>query len=116
MKSLQEHIRTYHSSEQYNDDLWREFTTLTDSIPHLKDHRDWIERHNWGFGDRAFHYMWYLLLSQAVLKKPNPVLLEIGVYKGQVISLWSLIAAKELVTALIYAISPLAATPLCQQW
>jgi hypothetical protein len=54
--------------------------------------------------------MWYLLLSQDVLKRTNPALLEIGVYKGQVISLWSLIAAKEKTKPSIYAISPLAGT------
>jgi hypothetical protein len=38
--------------------------------------------------------------------------LEIGVYKGQVISLWSLIAAREGMPASIYAITPLSAKRL----
>jgi hypothetical protein len=38
-------------------------------------------------------------------------MLEIGVYKGQVISLWSLIASKESHDTSIYAISPLRGNP-----
>jgi len=54
----------------------------------------WLWRHNHyfklgsrGFGEPAFHSAWY-----AVLKHYRPRrLLEIGVYRGQVLSLWSLI-------------------------
>jgi cephalosporin hydroxylase len=109
MKSLQEYIQAYIPSEQANDALWNEFTHLTNTISYLRDHRDWVEKYNWGFGDRAFHYMWYLLLTQETLGRVNPTLLEIGVYKGQVISLWSLIAAKQGAMPHIYAISPLTA-------
>ena len=39
--------------------------------------------------------MWYLILRDDVLNRPDPRLLEIGVYKGQVISLWALIASQS---------------------
>lgn len=101
----------YKSTKEQNEGLWLEFTRLTDSVPCIKKHRDWVEKFKWGFGDRAFHYMWYLLLAQDILRRKNPVLLEIGVYKGQVISLWSLIAAEKKANPLIYAITPLAGKP-----
>lgn len=51
------------------------------------DHREYIKRESKGFGEEAFHAMWWLLLLEY-----KPVqMLEIGVYRGQVISLWSLI-------------------------
>jgi cephalosporin hydroxylase len=109
MKSLQKYVQAYIPSEEANDALWNEFTRLTNTISYLRDHRDWVEKYNWGFGDRAFHYMWYLLATQEILNRANPTLLEIGVYKGQIISLWALIAANQGATPNIYAISPLTA-------
>lgn len=51
------------------------------------DHRKYIESGNRGFGEEAFHAMWWLLLLEY-----KPVqMLEIGVYRGQIISLWALI-------------------------
>ena len=107
MNPLQKLFAEYHSSEQTNDSIFKEFTDRVADVPYLKAHRDWVEQNEWGFGERAFHYMWYLLLTQDILKRTNPSLLEIGVYKGQVISLWSLIAAREEMPASIYAITPL---------
>ena len=89
---LQLEIANYRSTAEYNDTLWKSFTERTDGIDFLRAHRDWVEQNAWGFGDRAFHYMWYLLLKDDVLTRRSPSLLEIGVYKGQVISLWALIA------------------------
>src|SRR5215510_11645664 len=109
MKRLDEYVQEYVRSEACNDAIWEEFTHATNNIPYLRAHRDWVEEHEWGFGFPAFHYMWYLLLTQDVFMREAPALLEIGVYKGQVISLWALIAAKEQATPRIYAISPLTA-------
>ena len=55
--------------------------------PNIRAHRKYIEKERKGFGEEAFHAMWWLLLKEF---KPER-LLEIGVYRGQVISLWSLI-------------------------
>ncbi len=112
MSTLQKVLAEYRSSERANDSIYKEFTDSVADVPYLKAHRDWVEQNKWGFGDRAFHYMWYLLLTQDVLTRSNPSMLEIGVYKGQVISLWSLIAAREELPASIYAITPLSAKRL----
>lgn len=53
----------------------------------LRQHRRYFSSRGRGFGEEAFHSMWYLLIREF-----NPAaLLEIGVFRGQVISLWSLI-------------------------
>lgn len=99
-------LSQYRNSAYNNDLVWINFTRRTDKFPFLKEHRDFIEKNNLGFGDRAFHYMWYLLISHLVLKNGHPKVLEIGVYKGQVISLWALIAKYLNSTIDIVAVSP----------
>lgn len=106
MTEFEQHLANYRSTAQINDSIWTSFDVGTNSIPFLKAHRDWVEKNSWGFGDRAFHYMWYLTLRDDVLKRPEPKLLEIGVYKGQAISLWALIASQLQSSVQITAISP----------
>ena len=106
MTELERQFAEYHSTAEINDSVWTSLNANTDSVPFLKIHRDWVEKKSWGFGDRAFHYMWYLLLRDDVLKRPDPKLLEIGVYKGQVISLWALIAKEFQSSVQITALSP----------
>src|SRR4051812_25161223 len=54
--------------------------------PELKAHRLYFTGNRRGFGEHVFHVMWSLLLEQF---KPRDFL-EIGVYRGQVISLVAL--------------------------
>ena len=102
-------VTSYENSAQGNDSLWEEFTHNTDTIPWLKAHRDHVEANNLGFGDRAFHYHWYLILQHLHRLHPDRPLeaLEIGVYKGQVISLWGLISKKLDFPLEVTAVSPL---------
>jgi|GEM_PF-787633 len=54
----------------------------------IKDHRTYFKQNLRGFGEDAFHAMWWLLLREY---RPG-CCLEIGVYRGQVISLWTMTA------------------------
>jgi hypothetical protein len=55
--------------------------------PELRLHRQYFTQAGRGFGEDAFHVMWFLLYREF-----NPKLfLEIGVYRGQVLSLVSLL-------------------------
>jgi len=110
--SLGARIGDYDNSAEVNEELHREFTARTNEIPFLKEHRDWVEKNQWGFGDRAFHYMWLLVaqhLCSGVFHHP-PSLLEIGVYKGQVLSLLALCARQLSARLDLYAISPFKGT------
>jgi SAM-dependent methyltransferase len=53
----------------------------------LQQHRDYFTQCKRGFGEDAFHVMWFLLYNEF---KPK-TFLEIGVYRGQVLSLVSLL-------------------------
>jgi hypothetical protein len=110
MTELEKYLADYSPIAELNDLIWTSFEKNTDSIHFLKAHRDWVEQNSWGFGDRAFHYMWYLLLRDDVLNRPDPKLLEIGVYKGQVVSLWALISSHLHSSAAITAVSPFEST------
>ena len=58
--SLAAHVSRYRNTAEHNDRLHADFTRLTDTVPSLKAHRDWVEKRQWGFGDRAVHYLWRL--------------------------------------------------------
>src|SRR5580658_7183978 len=73
--------------------------------PALRAHREYFSKEGRGFGEEAFHSMWYLLLKEFRPKR----LLEIGVFRGQVISLWALIGRMEAFDTDIHCISPFAA-------
>lgn len=70
----------------------------------LREHRLYFSQHGRGFGEDAFHAMWWMLF-----KEFRPVsCLEIGVFRGQVISLWGLIAKMLATPCDIHGISPFA--------
>lgn len=106
MKTLDEWISIYQSSAIHNDAIFSEFRINASSVPMLREHRDWVENNNWGFGDRAHHYMWFLILHHLVSKNITGRLLEVGVFKGQIISLWALISRELGRDFIIHAVSP----------
>ncbi len=72
----------------------------------ILEHRSYYKRERRGFGEDALHAMWWTLLREF---RPR-LALEIGVYRGQVLSLWGLIAKLEGFTCEIHGISPFSST------
>lgn len=68
----------------------------------VREHREYFKVNNRGFGEDAFHSMWYLLFREY---RPHNCL-EIGVYRGQVISLWGLLSQVLDFPCQVYGISP----------
>ncbi len=104
-------IQTYSPTAAHNDQLFAEFTAMTWSDPDLAAHRRHVEAGRLGFGDPAFHSLWARLLAAAHARFGRLDLLEIGVFKGQVISLWALLAKNRQWPVRIHAITPLAGQP-----
>lgn len=100
-------VEAYENTTEHNDKLHVEFSQLVQTIPFLVQHRKHVETNKLGFGDAAFHYMWYLLVQHIGESFSHPKVLEIGVFKGQVISLWALIASQLNLEVSITGISPL---------
>lgn len=69
----------------------------------LREHRHYFSLKKRGFGEDAMHTMWWLLFLQH-----RPVnCLEIGVYRGQVISVWTLLSKTLGYIANIHGVTPL---------
>ena len=71
----------------------------------VREHRRYFSQEGRGFGEDAFHAMWWLMLEEF---RPR-YCLEIGVFRGQVISLWGVIAKKTGMSCDIHGISPFSA-------
>jgi predicted O-methyltransferase YrrM len=107
LPNFDELVAGYHNTAEGNDALFRRLTAATWSDPLLTAHRRHIETHQLGFGDPAFHTLWAALLPAAAQRFGPFRALEIGVFKGQVISLWSLLAREKNLPLSIEAITPL---------
>lgn len=93
----------YLNTKAYNGQLVEDFKALVNGTPWLKEHRDFSERHVYGFGERSFHWLWYLLVRDEM--PAHFRFLEVGVYKGQVVSLMRLLAQHTGKTADIYGVT-----------
>ena len=105
-------VGAYTNTEAHNDLVYRQLADLTWADPGLYEHRRHIETNKLGFGDAAFHAMWLRLLCHACSRFDTIRALEIGVFKGQVISLWAMIAKRFKIDIQITAITPLSGQPL----
>ncbi len=71
----------------------------------VQRHREYYKIDQRGFGEDAFHAMWFTLLREFRPKR----CLEIGIYRGQVITLWALIARNLGFDCEVHGISPFSA-------
>jgi hypothetical protein len=84
--------------------VWNNMKYLVNSHRLLKSHRDFVVDNGWGYGNRAFHWMWNILVRSA---PQNFKFLEIGVFKGQTISLVSLLNKLYNKEGHVFGITPL---------
>jgi hypothetical protein len=68
----------------------------------LREHRNYFTQNGRGFGEDAFHVMWFLLFREF---KPK-TFLEIGVFRGQTLGLASMLAQMNHSPCEIHGISP----------
>jgi predicted O-methyltransferase YrrM len=71
----------------------------------LREHRAYFREERRGFNEDAMHVMWFLLFEE--FKPAN--FLEIGVYRGQTISLLALLSRSSGVPCQVHGISPFTA-------
>ena len=110
--TLEEIVAGYQNTAKQNDLIHRQFTECTWANPMLAAHRRYVEENDLGFGDAAFHSLWLQLLAEAAVRFKRVRALEIGVFKGQVISLWAVIAKTLNLDVKISAITPLRGNPM----
>lgn len=88
-KDLMAEADSWVDTEECNGDIVRRFTEYVNARADLKAHRDFVEQRVYGFGERAFYWVWKLLVDEM---PANFRFLEIGVYKGQILSLVRLLS------------------------
>jgi predicted O-methyltransferase YrrM len=110
MKTLYDWSKEYEDTEENSRTIVENFRKATDEIKELKEHRDFIEYHQkelgiiYGHGDRSLSYFWKLLIDEM---PENFKFLEIGVYKGQILSLIQMLANSSFKNPKIYGVTPL---------
>ena len=89
VSSLNAVANAYRNEIEIHSQILEHFLAAANATPLLKEHRDFVEANQHGFGDREFHWMWKLIVDSM---PPSWSFLEIGVYKGQVLSLVQLLS------------------------
>lgn len=70
--------------------------------PEFREHREYFSTGGRGFGEDAFHVMWWMLFSE--FRPTN--FLEIGVYRGQTLSLAALLQRHFAIESRVTGVSP----------
>jgi hypothetical protein len=74
------------------DELVKDYTDKVNADKELKAYRDFIEQNAFGFGERCFLWMW----NEIVKKMPDEfTFMEIGVFRGQILAIVSLLAERH---------------------
>lgn len=87
-------------TRKYYLNTYQYFTFFTDKK--IVTHRDYFRNNKKGFGEDSFHIMWEMLYDKFQYEN----FLEIGVYRGQTISLNSLLSKIKGKTLDVHGISP----------
>ncbi len=104
----------YQDTSEFNKLIIDTFANRTNEYPKIKLHRDFIEesqnRFNviYGHGHRSLQYLWKLLVDEM---PESFSFLEIGVYKGQILSLIQMLADMSAKKPKIVGVTPLFDAP-----
>jgi hypothetical protein len=102
--NLKEYAKEWKDSPEYHKEINDTFIGFVNDNPKLKAHRDFVEGNAFGFGERSFHWLHKLLVDEM----PNEFkFLEIGVFRGQVLSLYRLLADMSGKKVIRYGVSPM---------
>lgn len=101
LQSVKEHWK---DAPETHKEIHESFIEKVNDVPDLKAHRDFVDQHIHGFGERSFLWMWYLIIQEM---PQEFTFLEIGIFRGQTLSLVELIASMQGKKAIRYGITPL---------
>lgn len=98
---IQDIAATYENTVEWHDALYNEFTEKVNTDTILSAHKAYGDHSI--YGDRPFHQLWNLLVQEM---PKSFKFLEIGVFKGQILSLIGMLAAQYNKNAVVVGISP----------
>lgn len=94
----------WRDTPEVHKEINESFAELVNASPEIKAHRDFVEQNIFGFGERSFQWMWNLIVKEM---PESFTFLEIGVFKGQILSLIELLAGQQSKKATRYGVTPL---------
>jgi hypothetical protein len=97
MNTLAEAASQWQDTPEAHKRMHDEMVRLVNDTMELKQYRDWIEAKIFGFGERSFLWMWKLIVQEL---PRDAKLLEIGVFRGQVLGLWRILAPDADITGI----------------
>jgi hypothetical protein len=106
--TLKEFKEQYSDTPEHHKKISDLFIEETNSIPKLKELRDFVESHVFGFGEREFYYMHKIIVESFEKKVLN--FLEIGVFRGQTLALYRILEKLCDKKIIITGITPLDST------
>jgi hypothetical protein len=104
---FQQYCEQWTNSGEYNSMVYDIFENKSLDIKELKKHINVVSDTKSGYGEEAFRYLWLSLVNEM---PDNFKFLEIGVYKGSVLSLVEIITQCMAIPKKIYGVSPLNAS------
>ena len=104
MKNITEFKDKWQNTPDFHKEIHESFIALVNNNPELKEHRDFVEQHIFGFGERSFLWLWKLIVHDMLLQF---TFMEIGVFKGQILSLIELLAKYQYKEAKRIGVTPL---------
>jgi hypothetical protein len=92
------------NTSEYNDLIYNYFDSKVTEIPYLSNHFDIVSKHQLGYGERAFRYLWLLVFNEL---PADSRFLEIGVFKGSILALSQICADNLQKEIKCYGVTPL---------
>lgn len=101
---FQKFSKEWVNSKDYNAKIYSYFKDQVNFYPFLNDHNEIVTKYNLGYGEKAFRYLWFLVLSQI---PKNGKFLEIGVFKGSILALSQVVSKQFNLNITSFGITPL---------
>jgi hypothetical protein len=89
---------------EYNSFIYDYCGSQTDLYDRLNNHAQIIEKHKLGYGEKPFMYLWAMVFSQM---PKNGKFLEIGVFKGSILTLSQVISKELNLNTSTFGLTPL---------
>lgn len=102
--SLQDVKNIWIDNPETHKAINKDFIEKVNSIPELKAHRDWVESNIFGFGERSFLWLHKLIVDEM---PADFSFMEIGVFRGAILSLYKLLADMQGKKVTRYGVTPL---------
>jgi hypothetical protein len=102
--TLIEYSKEWKDTPEYHKEIHDTFIGFVNDNPKLKEHRDFVEGHVMGFGERSFYWLHKLIVDEMPDKFK---FLEIGVFKAQILSLYKILAEMSGKSVTRFGVSPM---------